>query len=347
MNRAVFYGLLLLPCFVSCNNDEDVNEISIDHITGKYWFHNRWLENKTGFSDEDHIIATKFDRNGTVYLMNGAGREEYLYGTWKSSENQIQIKTEKGEEEWNVLNTKSDRFDVIVNNGLRHLTPEPDYMKGMTVDAFYVNEYRNNEGHVTYLDARITGQPGIRESLLIMDDQTNYNLRNYGYYWGVNRQKKEIEMKVEERDLKFYLQIGHSHHLKFRDHLYATNLPKRLPMDFDLQATNPGGASSLKVTWKPFDEDHIYYRIEVLNADKDPINPYFVSLLQGTHSSSIIINENSAGSHNRISELKSGEHYVVRLAAILYEPKVDPINDRYGEGNIQAITYTEKRIIWE
>lgn len=352
MYKLFFYSLLFTLFTIGCDSGDEVDRLSMQAVTGKYWYNNRWQGDKTGFSQEDHMIAMKFDRNGTVFRMNCAGREVTCYGSWECEDNVLKLRSQNAEGEyteelWNLMYTGDERLDVIVANGERHYTSEPDYLKDLTVDAFLVNEYRNNEGHITFLDARIAGKPAMREGSLILDDHTNYTLKNFGPHWGVDRSKIDIELPAQERDVKFYLRIGHSNHVKFMDHIYDTNLPKRLPADFNLQAVNAGGSSTLKVTWEPYTNSDICYRVEILNPDKDPINPYFVSVLQGSNSSTIAINENSAGSVNRMNDLQAGDNFIVRLSAILFEPEVDAINDRYGEGNIQAITYVEKRVIWE
>ena len=51
----------------------------------------------------------------------------------------------------------------------------------------------------------------------------------------------------------------------------------------------------------------------------------------------------TAGEVNRLRELRSGETYVVRLTALLYEPGIDPWNNNYGYANVQAVAYFTKK----
>ncbi|MGL5681573.1 MAG: hypothetical protein ACRDDZ_00795 [Marinifilaceae bacterium] len=352
MYRTVL-GLFLCALFISsCGKTEDDEGISFSKITGKYWYRNQWQGSPGFFTLEDHITAIKLDANGKAYELNCGGREINQIGTWKGTGNSLVIIRDKAElgfreEKWSVLRATDKELEIIVNNQKVVLENEPDNIKGLMVDAFFVTEYRSNEGMANYVDVRVSGKTSIREGLFIIDDKTNYKLINRGTYWGMDRKTVQLSVPDEPRNVKFYLRIGHSYNVKFIDQLYNTTIPERQPSEMNITASNNGGASTLAVGWVPYEEDDVYYRVEVLDMNRDVINPYFVSVLQQPGASSLIIDEGTAGEKNRIVDLKTGTNYILRISAILYEPGIDPMNRTYGEGNKQAVTYFEKQLIWE
>ena len=222
-------------------------------------------------------------------------------------------------------------------------------MDDLTADAFLVNEYTDGNRYKTHVGAYIRGNMNVREANLIPASETIIPMENKGYYWCERAALSEdyINFDGKSREARFYIRIGNNNHLKLRDVIYENNVPERPLVDVQLQAQNPQGISSLTVNWNPYDRSDIYYRIEVFDGNMDLIRPYFVSKTQAARSGQIIIRTNTAGDINRIGELKSGEKYVVRLAAILFEPGTDVINDEYSYANIQAITYVTKPLIWE
>ena len=343
--------LLVLGCVVSLaackdsgNGDDSV--LDMNQLTGKFWYNNRWVGDKESYVKEDVLQVMKFEKSGKLFAMDYSGRVVSEIGDWTAKNNEITLAYNDGSKElWDVMHSGNDYITVVVNGGERNYMLEPGYLQNLTADAFLVNEYAVGNAYRTHIGVDMRGNNDIREALLIPSADVTVPLENQGYYWN-EASAEYIDFNNKAWDVRFYVKIGKSDHVKLSDRIYGMNLPYRSLTDFNLAADNKMGETTLTVTWNPFTDNAVYYRIEVYNGSMDMMNPYFVSQPQ-SYRSELKISPNTKGEVNRMKDLKAGDKYTVRLVSILYEPGVDVQNDEYGYANVQAVTYVTKSFIWE
>lgn len=354
--RRIVKSLLVVSGFCvlfSCKDDNDRDDtiLNMPDLTGKYWYYNQWRGDKDSYLKEDVLEVLKFEKNGELVSMDFGGRKTTVAGKWTSSGKEINLDYNSGDPVvWDVLKSGSDYIEAVINGqGVREYTTDAEWLDNLTADAFLVNEYTDGNRYKTHVGAYIRGNMNVREANLIPASETVIPMQNKGYYWCERAAESGdyIDFDGKQREARFYIRIGNSSHLKLRDVIYGNNIPERPLSEVQLQAQNPQGVSTLTVDWNPYNRSDIYYRIEIFDGNMDLIRPYFVSKIQSPGRRQIVIRDNTAGDVNRMGDLKSGDKYIVRLAAILFEPGTDVTNDEYGYANIQAITYVTKPVIWE
>lgn len=345
-------GKLLAGFFCACalgacsDDDRDDTILDMSRLTGKDWYYNAWLGDKNNFGAGDLLEVVRFEKGGTLKSIDFSGRREYIAGKWESDDNNRIILKYEGDEEtiWNVQHSGDDYIKTIVNaQGSREYTTDPGYLGNLTADAFWVNEYTSGNQYRTYIGADVRGNKDVREGNLLLADGNQVALQNHEFFWS-EKSPKYID-DIRKQEVRFYLRIGKNTHLKLRDSLYSTNLPRRLPDEMNLTVNVVNG--TLNVSWVPFSSGSVYYRVEVLSKDMDLVDPYFISRVQNAGSASLNIKTTTAGEVNRVNELKGGETYMIRLTALMYEPGVDPWNDDYGYANVQAVSYFTKKYLME
>lgn len=354
--RRMVRSLLMVSGFcmlLSCNKGDDRDDtiMNMSDLTGKYWYYNNWRGDKDSYLKDDVLEVLKFEKNGQLISMDFGGRIETVAGNWTSSGNEIRLNyNDRDSLIWDVLRSGGDYINAVINGqGVREYTTNGEWLGDLTADAFLVNEYTDGNRYKTHIGAYVKGNMNVREANLIPASETVIPMQNKGYYWCERAAQNDdyVDFQGKLQEVRFYIRIGNDGQLKLRDMIYQNNIPERALADVQLQAGNPQGVSSLSVSWNPYNRSDIYYRIEVFDGNMDLIRPYFVSRIQSPGSREIVIKNNTAGDVNRMSELKPGNQYIVRLAAILFEPGTDVINDEYGNANIQAITYVTKPLVWE
>lgn len=331
----------------ACKDDgRDDTVLNMSDITGKLWYNNRWVGDKYSTAKEDILQVLKFEKNGKLISMDYSGRVESNVGEWTNKGNEITLTCNDGTGEiWDVMHSGGDYITVVVNEGERHYGLEPGYLQNLTADAFLVNEYAVGNSYRTYWGANVKGNNNIREAALILSSDAVVTLENHGYYW-TESASEYIDFNGQPCDVRFYVKLGKDDHVKLSDHIYGQNIPYRNVTEFGLNASNKMGETVLTVSWNPFTDPSVYYRIEVYSGNMDLMNPYFISLPQSSRSE-LKVSPNTKGEVNRMKDLKSGDKYIIRLVSILYEPGTDVLNDEYGYANIQAVTYVTKARVWE
>lgn len=351
MFRLLLVMCLLMP-LVSCKDDKhDDTVVNMPDLTGKFWYNNRWAGDKYAYDKDDVLQVVKFEKNGVLSFMDFSGRMERTAGTWTLKNNAVTLSYTDGREDvWDILHSGSDYITAIINGqGTREYTTDAGYLDDLTADVFLVNEYTTGNAYRTRIGVDVRGNRNIREAAVVVAPEQVIPLKNQAYYWSERNPVSSdyIDFKGVEQDVRFYFKIGKNQDLKLQDRIYAGNVPERSLSDFALNATNLQGVSALTVTWQPYPSSGIYYRIDVFNERMELTNPYFVSRIQPVNANRLEIKAGTAGEVNRMTDLKSGDKYIVRLVAILYEPGTDVINDEYAYANVQAVTYITKSGIWE
>lgn len=340
-------GIGLLCLLASCNDGDGRDETILDmsYLTGKNWYYNAWLGDPEGLKSQDLLEVVRFEKGGTLKNIEFGGRREFEVGTWTSDGNRIELNYNNAEAVvWNVQRSGDDYIETIVNaTGKREYSSELKYLGDLTADAFLVNDYSVDGQYKTHIGVDVRGNRDLREVRMLLEDGHVCNLKNYEYYWAEKENDHVGEAKKQE--VRFYFRIGKDKHLKLRDSIYNDNLPMRTNDEMDIMTKMQ--SSTLSVSWDAYERDDIYYRIEILPVNGKIVNPYFVSRIQSPGTQHIDIKATTAGEVNRLSELQSGESYMIRLSALLYEPGIDPWNDNYGYANIQAVSYFTKKFVWE
>lgn len=347
MKMGKWLTLICLAVLLGACKDEDRDDTVLDMslLTGKDWYYNGWLGDKDSYDARDLLEVVRFEQGGALKNIDFSGRREYVVGKWFANENnQITLEYNNGEETiWNVQHSGEDYIRTIVNaQGSREYTTDPGYLGDLTADAFLVNEYTSGNLYKTYIGADVRGNINVREGQLLLADGNRVALQNHEFYWS-EKSPVYIDFNGKSRGVRFYLRIGKNNQLKLRDSIYTNNLPRRLPSETDLNVNEKNGA--IRVSWHPYSESKVYYKVEVLSKDMDLTNPYFISRIQSAGKDMLEITSTTAGEINRIGELRSGDTYVVRLTALLYEPGIDPWNDNYGYANVQAVSYFTKKCL--
>ncbi len=328
----------------ACKDDgRDDTILDMSLLTGKDWYYNGWLGDRDSYDTGDLLEVVRFEKGGTLKNIDFSGRREYIVGEWfTAADNQITLAYADGKKTvWNVQHSGNDYIRAIVNaQGVREYTTEPDYLGELTADVFFVNEYNAESLHDTRIGADVRGNINIREGQLLLADGNRVALENYEYYWSES-DFIDAGLFNKAREVRFYLRIGKNNAVKLRDSLYSDKLPERTFAETNLNVNERNGA--IRVTWKPYPEDDVYYRVEVLPGDMKLTDSYFISRVQNAGSNVLELTSTTAGEVNRLRELRSGETYVVRLTALLYEPGIDPWNNNYGYANVQAVAYFTKK----
>lgn len=346
----IIFGLSSL--LMACENDErDDTILNMSDLTGKYWFYNQWRGDRDSYEKNDVLEVVKFEKNGELVEVNFGGRNENTVGTWTSVKNEIDLNyTNREAEVWDVLHSGTDYIDAIINGqGERQYLTDAAWLEDLTADAFYVNEYTSGNVCQTHIGGIVRGNLNVREANLITSSDQIIPMENQGYFWKERVPVSDdfVQVDGKSREVRFYIRIGKNGNLKLKDNVYGQNLPERSLADVQLEAKNPQGVGVLTVSWNPYGRSDIYYRVEVFDQNVDMIHPYFISRVQMPGCGQLVIRPNTAGEVNRMSEMKSGGSYVVRLSALMFEPGTDVINDEYGYANLQAVTYVSKPGIFE
>lgn len=339
--------------FLSCSKDDERDDsvLEMSRITGKFWYYNQWRGDKDSYVKDDVLEVVKFEKNGELVVMDFGSRKEEVAGKWTSAGHSIELRySDRDSVVWDVLNSGDNYIKAVINGqGLRQYTTDAEWLSELTTDAFLVNEYTDGNRYKTYIGADLRGNMNVRQANLITASENVIPMVNKGYYWCERTPVNSdyINFDGKQREVRFYVRIGNEGHLKLKDVIFENNIPERPLADVQLLAQNPQGVGALTVNWNPYSRSDIYYRVEIFDGNMDLIRPYFISRIQSPGSGQIIIRNNTAGEVNRMSEMKSGDKYIVRLSAILFEPGTDVVNDEYGGANIQALTYVSKAVIWE
>lgn len=344
---------LFAGIFMSCSDDgkRDDTILNIDKVTGKYWYCINWANTPNSYTTEDLVEAVKLESSGKLWTMDFSGRIDREVGTWFSGENEITLRYDNGTtEKWGVLHSGSNYLTVMVNKGERKYVTEPVYLQDLTGDAYLINEIKSSGVEPTRVGVSVKGKNTVNmseASVIAAPDKVfklAYRSRVKSWTDKGDIVASEFELPENTRDIVFYIKVS-GHPLKFKDRIYAENLPQRSFRDFGLNAYNEG--KSLRVEWNPYDWASVYYRVEVLKENADAANPYFVSqLYAGIESLSVDSNtKTETDVENRMGDLKNGDKYIVRLSAILLEPGID-YNHKYSNVNIQAISYVQRTLVW-
>lgn len=350
----LIFGLCCIGVMLACKDDDNNNSLSeLDKLTGKYWYINNYLGNKTAYDANDGISVIRFEGSGTLTAMEYGGRQDSLLGKWRKEDDQLILTFNDGTEElWYLQSVGSKEIKARVNGGDRTYRTELSYLEDMKADAFLVNEYfKSGAGYrlKTYIGANVNGNRNIMEAFLIPASEYNTKMLDRGYYWSERKPLDEdfIDFKGQKQLIRFYFKLGRKDNVKLDDYIYRDNL---LPLeigDYDLRVANTPDAGKMTVKWNPVVQENVYYKVEVFNENMSLVDPYFVSKVQLPGSNSLMIDFTTAGEVNRINELKKGKKYVVRLTMLLYEPEIDFINNRFAINNIQAVTYVMQAMTWE
>lgn len=337
-------------CLCACEDDDkrDDTVLEMSLLVGKDWYYNAWLGECT-YGQQGGLEVLRFEKNGFLKETDFGGRREITVGKWEKEGNKLTLNyTDQDPVIWNVLHSGTDYIRTMVNaQGERSYTTNAEWLKELTADAFIVNEYTLGDQLVSRIGAEVRGNNNLREGSLILPEKT-IPLVNRGYYWTERSavQGDYIRLDGTGKEVYFCLRIGQSSRLKLKDYLYADQVPVRTPAEMALTVNNQEG-STLPVSWIPYSQSNIYYRVEIFSQNMDLNNPYFVSRIQPSLSTEIKITPKAGGEVNRMAELQAGKSYTVRLTAILYEPDIDVVNDNYNYANIQAVTYFTKSFVWE
>lgn len=341
-------GVCLACCLGSCSDNDGRDDTILDmsYLTGKDWYYNAWLGDKNSTNSQDLLEVLRFEKGGALKNIDFSGRREYSVGTWTSEGNKITLNYKNSDPVvWNVQRSGDDYIKTVVNEqGIREYSTDLGYLGNLTADAFLVNDYTQGNQYRTYIGVDVRGNMDVREGALLNANGKNVALKNHEYYWSESS-PEYIDFNGRKQEVRFYLRIGKNTHLKLKDTIYSDNLPQRVPDEMNLSANSK--ESSLVVNWTPYSNRNVYYRVEILPKNMDVTNPYFISRIQGIGTNQLVIRTTTGGEVNKLSELKSGDSYYVRLTALLYEPGIDPLNDNYGYANVQAVSYFTKLFAWE
>lgn len=353
----LFPFLFCLGFFTACSDeDKDQDDVlDMSKLTGKYWYYNKWQNDKNSYVLDDLLEIIRFEENGKLWEMDFGGKNEKIVGTWMAQENAITLRyTSRPEEIWNVLKSDKDFIEAMVFGGKREYRAEPDYLKNLTADAYLMDEVKN-DGVLpeTRISISIAGKNAVniaKDAAVILDRNHTVPLTLKNKEWTESEPilASDYELPAEGREIRFYIKVS-GNPVKFSDYIYAEGLPKRKFQDFDLSAQNQD--RSLLVKWKPFEDENnkIYYQIEVLNDAEDVANPYFVSRLQSPHTSQLEITETTTTDQdkpNNLKNLKAGQTYTVRLSAVLLEPGTSA-EDLYSYTNRQAVSSLKWKYVWQ
>lgn len=347
-------GMLCLCGMISCSDDEgrDDTILEMHRLTGKYWYCTNWANNKDGYTTDDLLEILKFGEDRKLWKMDFSGKTDAVAGSWTSDKNEITLTyAEGGEEKWNVLHSGDGYLNVKVNRGERNYTLEPRYLQNLAADAFLIQEVSKTEEVPLRLGVEITGSNTVNirdaEVILAKDQVVPMVYKSRTKSWNARDviEASRFGLPDTERMVVFYINAG-GNPVKFSDKIYAGGVPKKSFDAFKLNAINKG--QTLEVSWDAFSETGIYYRVEVLNADMDTSNPYFVSVLYANINSLSITKDTKTNEDlpNRMGELKNGMNYVVRLSAIVLEPGID-YNHKFSYTNLQSVTYVKRAFVWE
>lgn len=339
-------GMCLLGTLVACSDDDERDDtvLGMNNLTGKNWYYNGWAGEKNSYGQADLLEGIRFEQGGILKNIDFSGRREYAVGKWIKDENKIFLIYPQDTTIWNVQHSGDNYIETLVNyQGTRKYTTLPDYLGELTADAFVVNEYTQDHQWRTFYNADIRGNLNLEEGNLLLPDGSVQALEAHGYYWDV-KAPQSIDFDGRNRELRFYLRVS-GQQLKLRDTVYAVNLPLRLPAEVLLGAAPKDGG--VEVTWNPYPEGDVYYKVEIFSRDMDLKKPFFVSRIQPAGTGKLVVKATTAGELNKIGQLQAGETYTVRLTALLYEPGIDPLNDGYSYANVQAVSYFTKSWLME
>lgn len=350
----LFVLTMFVGVWAACSDDNgrDDTILNIENVTGKYWYCTHWANKPNSYTTDDLIEVMKLEENGKLWTMDFGGRTDEQLGMWSSTDNEIILSYANGTiEKWGVLHSGTNYLEVMVNKGERRYVTEPSYLKEITGDAFLVNEVKSSGNEPTRIGIAIRGKNtvNIGEASVIPATDNVFKLA-YQSRIKVWADKGDIlaadfGLPEKSRDILFYIKAA-GNPVKFRDRIYAENLPQRSFRDFALNAFNTG--KDLHIEWNGYEDPAVYYRVEILKENQDASNPYFVSQLYAGIQS-LVVNSNTKTEtdvENRVGDLRDGDKYVVRLSAVLLEPGID-YNHNYSYANLQALTYVQRTLVWE
>jgi len=339
----------------ACGDDDkrDDSELEMSYLTGKDWYYNGWLGNKYEYVQNDLLQVMRLERDNTWKTIDYSGRRVMESGYWEQRGNSIVLKQGEKEDVWNVLRSGNDYLDVNLNAvGKRSYTTKVDFLKDLTADAFYRNEWKEGR-YTTRIGVEVQGNANIREAAMITGPDEYRALEYKGFHWNEGEPGMTGQTDVsEDRRVRFYIKIAGSQELKLEDVVEAGNMVKRSPEEVGLTVSSPE-KRKLKVQWNPYGDSgigggrEVYYQVEILPGNLDENNAWFVSQILPAGTGELVISESTGGSVNKLKEKKDGEHYVVRLVAIVFERHTD-VYDAYSYANVQAKTYfTTLKTVWE
>lgn len=346
--------LLCLGAVFSCSDDDHNDEDVLDmgKLTGKYWYYNKWQNNRESYVLDDLLDIVRFEGNGKLWEMDFSGKNERIVGTWTHKDNEIVLHyTNRPEEIWNVLKSGEGFIDAMVLSGKREYKAEPDYLKDLTADAFLVDEVKNDGLYPeTRIGISIEGKNAVniaKDAAVILAEDAVVGLTLENKVWHESKPilAADFGLPTTEKAIRFYIKAN-GNPVKFTDTVYTQSLPKRKFADFALNAVNQDRV--LHVSWAAFDRQDVYYRVEVLNVNASE-EPYYVSRLLPAGTDAWEITETTETERdltNNMKKLKAGQNYTVRLSAIVLEPGTS-VGDMYSYTNRQAVSFVEWKYLWQ
>lgn len=345
----VVVGVCGILSLFSCG-DDDHNEPA--YLAGKYWYINDYLGDKLSYTKDDGLKVLRFENSGALTGMDYSGRRDYLLGTWSQRDKDFTIDYNTGhQEDWYLLKLTNDELKVRVNGGDRTYRSELSYLKDLKADAFLVNEYvKDGLGYRrrTHVGGRVCDNVEVREAVMIFSPEKSVVMKNKGIYWSEptpgDGDFKEFDGTPTK--VRFYFRIGSNNHVKLDDSIYTDNVPNCRLDEFDLRAIPALDAAKMVVKWAPLDAEKVFYRVELFDERMKEL--YFSSNVQLPGLGELTINSSTAGEVNRMSDLKRGSTYTVRLTSLIFEPGMqDFINNKHSSNNVQALTYVEMPVVWQ
>lgn len=354
MNKIFRCLAFIAILFCSCSGDDTPNvdfKITDAILTKGYWYSNIYLDDN--YATRDGLEAIKFDVNGKVKRMQVEGLREYEAGNWKRSGNYITITNGDDVSEWRVYEEESDNDYLKIyvgNSAFKEFHLSYDFIKGLTADAFVVNEYVNNATKKSRFGYRLTGDDMVKVKALLPGKTVN--LVEHNDVYTLDDKSTDIDYidgaSVEATNVRFTA-IVDGVKVKLSDDIYAENIGHLDNANIGVNHTI--GTQVVGVTWTEIAgidqalKSRVRYRVELYpqkNGKKDVGNPVFISSDFNSDITGFIINSSAKGSDGKtpdFSKIKAGENFFVTVKAILYEQDIDPDHGMNKDINIQAISY--------
>lgn len=321
-----------------CSDDDKEFQLDTNRMTGVDWYYNGGLSNnRLSFTDGNVLEINRFDKNGEIKGLDLRGQIDTVFGTW-SEDGLNTLAVEKkngGSEKWTVLKCNSSKL-VIQSWGEREYVSKPSYLKDLTGDAFWLNEF-DGEAFRTRLGFRVSGNTSLRAGYvyaLLSDDKSGQiELKNYNNVW-----KGDAESSVKDSRVRFSCRIGSGDYVKFDERITDENFAPIRRSDVDFRCSKSIGESTnqWEFTWNKFNDENIYYKIEVY-AKNDESDVYFESYLF-SYDGKFPLSENTNGKINKLNKFDTKKDYTVRLTAVMLEPGI-AYNSTVAESRVQAVVY--------